>query len=119
MKKLAVVCCLLSLLLLSSCYDESISEMLIQCNRHQMQMFDDNRTAHECEKENFSEDFSYVISQMETSYTKKKFWCFLFLKDDFFKLKFKLVLSHKNFYVDAVSETKTKTANMQADLAAF
>lgn len=89
---------------LSLGYEESISDMLIQCNGYQSQVFDDNRTAHQCEKDNFSEDFSYVITTMETHYSKQKFLCFVFLKDDRFKLKFKLWFSHKNFVVDAVSD---------------
>lgn len=84
-------------------YEESISDMLVQCNSYQSQMFDDDRTTHHCEKENFGANFSYVITEMETRYSKKSFWCFLFLKDDFYKLKFKLWLSHRDYFVDAVS----------------
>lgn len=84
-------------------YQESLSDMLIQCNKYQSEFFSDNRTTHQCERENFSENFSYVISQMETHYSKKSFWCFLFLKEDYFKLKFKLWFSHKHYDVDAVS----------------
>lgn len=107
MPKLLVILVLFSLIFdesLSISYQESIGEMLIQCNSYQSQIFDDNRTSHQCEKENFSEDFSYVIETMETRYSKQKFLCFLFLKDDYFKLKFKLWFSHENFAVDAVSK---------------
>lgn len=85
-------------------YQETTNEMLIECNAYQSQIFADNRTKHQCEKDNFSEDFSYVIEPMETRYSKQKFLCFLFLKNEFYKLKFKLWFSHKNFVVDAVSE---------------
>jgi hypothetical protein len=106
MRGVVLVCCFLSLLVFSSgAFEETMSDMLIQCNKHQSQMFDNNRTFHECENDNFSEDFSYVIEPMLTRYAKKRFWCFLFLKDDFFKLKFKLWFSHKNYHIDAVSET--------------
>lgn len=84
-------------------YEEPISDMLIQCNSYQSQIFSENRTVHQCERDNFSEDYSYVIEPMQTRYSKQKFLCFLFLKNEFSKLKFKLWLSHKNFDVDAVS----------------
>lgn len=88
---------------LCNVYEESIGDMLIQCNSHQSEVFADNRTAHLCEKDNFSEDYSYIISLMETRYSKKKFLCFVFLKDEIFKLKFKFWFSHSKFTVDAVS----------------
>lgn len=84
-------------------YEETMSDMLIQCNAYQSEIFE-NRTAHQCEKDNFNEDYSYVITPMETRYSKQKFLCFLFLKDDFFKLKFKFWFSHRNYAVEAVSD---------------
>ena len=89
-------------------YEESISEMLIQCNSYQYEIFSENRTVHQCERDNFSEDYSYVIEPMQTRYSKQKFLCFLFLKNDFSKIKFKLWFSHKNYDVDAVSIKTTK-----------
>lgn len=80
--------------------------MLVQCNAYQSEVFSDNRTKHQCEKDNFSENFSYVISGLETHYSKQNFWCFVFFKDDFFKLKFKLWFSHANYTVNAVSAFK-------------
>jgi hypothetical protein len=106
MSKLIFIFLFLTFLLdqcFSHLYQESISEMLIQCNTYQSEIFADNRVNHQCEKDNFSEDFSYVIEPMETRYSKQKFLCFLFLKDELFKLKFKLWFSHRNFAVDAVS----------------
>lgn len=85
-------------------YEETMSDMLIQCNAYQSEIFADNRTVHQCEKDNYNEDYSYVITPMETRYSKQKFLCFLFLKDDFFKLKFKFWFSHRNYAVDAVSD---------------
>lgn len=84
-------------------YEESISEMLIQCNSYQSEIFAENRTVHQCEKDNFNEIFSYVIEPMQTRYSKQRFLCFIFLKDESHKVKFRLWLSHKNFDVDAVS----------------
>lgn len=84
-------------------FSESTLDMLTQCNRYQTEMFADNRTTHSCETENYSESFSYVIEKLQTRYSKQHFWCFLFLKDEYFKLKFKLWFSHKDFIVDAVS----------------
>lgn len=83
-------------------YQESMSEMLIQCNSYQSEIFSENRTTHQCERENFNEQFSYVIQPMQTRYSRQKFLCFLFLKDESYKLKFRLWLSHKNYDVDAV-----------------
>lgn len=91
---------------LSLAYEESISDMLIQCNAYQSEVFSNDRIAHQCESDNFSEDYSYVIKTMEAHYSKQKFLCFVFLKDDYFKLKFKLWFSHKNFVVDAVRKFK-------------
>lgn len=97
---------------LSIDYQESTDDMLIQCNSYLSQIFDDNRTSHQCEKDNFSEDFSYVIETLETHYSKQRFLCFLFLKDDYFKLKFKLWFSHENFAVDAVSKMRSSARNL-------
>lgn len=87
----------------SQTFEESISDMLVQCNQYQSEIFSKNRTKHQCERENFSEKLSYVITELETEYSKQAFWCFLFLKNDPEKIKFKLWFSHKNYLVDAVS----------------
>ena len=98
-----VLLLLLAIESLSCSYEESTEDMLIHCNNYQIEMFNDNRTEHQCEKENFSEDLTYVITELETDYSRQSFWCFVFLKSDSVKLKFKLWFSHKNFMVDAVS----------------
>lgn len=87
----------------SQVFEESISDMLVTCNQYQSEVFSKNRTGNQCEKENFSEKLSYVITELETEYSKQAFWCFLFLKNDPEKTKFKLWFSHKNYRVDAVS----------------
>lgn len=87
----------------SEAYEEFISDMLVQCNQYQSEMFSKNRTGNQCERENFSEKLSYTITELETEYSKQTFWCFLFLKNDPEKIKFKLWFSHKNYLVDAVS----------------
>lgn len=89
-------------------FEESISDMLIQCNQYQSQIFSKNRTENQCERDNFSEKLSYVITELETEYSKQTFWCFLFLKNDAEKVKFKLWFSHKNYLVDAVSSLNRK-----------
>lgn len=98
-------------------YEESISDMLMKCNEYQSEVFSDNRTAHQCEKDNFSEQFSYVIQEMETHYSKKKFLCFVFFKENLFKLKFKIWFSHKNFAVDAVSRNKVQRKQIKIAVA--
>lgn len=84
-------------------YEESIGEMLSQCTLHQHNVQQANRTKHLCEKPDFDDDFSYFITPMETKYSRRKFLCFLFFKDEYFKLKFKLWFSHANYSVNAVS----------------
>lgn len=84
-------------------YEESIGEMLSQCTLFQREVQQVNRTKHLCEKPDFEDDFSYFITPMETKYSRRKFLCFLFFKDEYFKLKFKLWFSHANYSVNAVS----------------
>lgn len=85
-------------------YEESIGEMLSQCNLYQREVFQANRTKHLCEKSDADDDFSYYITEIKTRYSQAKFLCLLFFKDEHFKLKFKFWFSHANFSVNAVSE---------------
>lgn len=85
-------------------FEESQDDMLIQCNMHQTEIFAANRTVHECENNNYNEHYSFIITDMVTHYSKQKFLCFLFIKSETFKLKFKFWFSHKNYKVNAVSE---------------
>ena len=87
----------------ASVYEESISEMLVQCNGYQEQAVLKNRTVHDCEKEDPDGDFSYFITPMVTRYSEHQFLCVLFFKDEQSKLDFKLLFSHGNYKVDAVS----------------
>lgn len=84
-------------------YDESIGEMLSQCNLYQHEVSKVSRVKHLCEKPDFDDDFSYFIEPMECEFSKRKFLCFLFFKDEYFKLRFKLWFSHSNYSVNAVS----------------
>lgn len=84
-------------------YEESISEILVQCNKYQHTLHFKNRTVHDCEKEDPDDDYSYFITPMETRYSKQQFLCVLFFKDEFTTLDFKLLFSHKNYKIDAVS----------------
>lgn len=87
-------------------YEEILSEMLIQCNAYQTVLKNQanikNRTAHDCEKEDPDGDFSYVIETMQTRYSKRKFLCAIFFKDDHTKLNLRLLFSHSQFQIDAV-----------------
>jgi hypothetical protein len=89
-------------------YEESISEMLVQCNSYQDQALLKNRTVHDCEKEDPDGDFSYYITPMVTRYSKRQFLCVLFFKDEYSKLDFKLLFSHGQFQIDAVSNKHSK-----------
>lgn len=84
-------------------YEESISEMLIQCNGYQRQATLKNRTIHACEKEDPDGDFSYFITPMKTHYSQREFLCVLFFKDEHSKLDFELLFSHAKYQIDAVS----------------
>lgn len=84
-------------------YEDSISEMLSQCNIYQHEVNGANRTKHLCEK-SVDDDYSYFITPLESRHDGRKFWCFLFFKDEFFKLKFKFWFSHSNYSVNAVSD---------------
>lgn len=84
-------------------YDESIGEMLSQCNLYQHEVSKISRVKHLCEKSDLDDDFSYFIEPMESEFGKRKFLCFLFFKDEHFKLRFKLWFSHSNYSVNAVS----------------
>lgn len=81
-------------------YEDSISDMLAQCFEYQKKIFEDTRPIHECEKENFSENFSYIIQPMISRYSKQKFHCFHILKDSSVQVKFKIWFSHKNLKID-------------------
>lgn len=83
-------------------YEESISDMLIQCNSYQNEVLFKNRTAHVCEKEDPDGDFSYYITPMKNRYSKREFLCVLFFKDEFSKLDFNLLFSHSQYKIDAV-----------------
>lgn len=87
----------------ASVYEETISEMLIQCNSYQNQVMYKNRTVHDCEREDPDGDYSYYITPMTTRYSKRKFLCVLFFKDEYSKIDFKLLFSHGQYKVDAVS----------------
>lgn len=84
-------------------YEETLNEMLLQCNIHQNEVRQEDRVRHICEKPDFDDDFSYFISPLETQFSKRKFLCLSFFKDDQLKLKFKLWFSHSNYTVNAVS----------------
>lgn len=90
----------------AAAYEESIGDMLSQCNLHQNDVFEANRTKNLCEKPDADDDFSYYITEMKTRYSQVKFLCFLFFKDENFKLKFKFWFSHANYFVNAVSANK-------------
>lgn len=82
-------------------YDESLTDMLTQCLHYQEKVFDASRQQHECERENFQGNFSYIIQSMTTRYSKQKFHCFHFLKSaPTTQLKFKIWFSHKNIKLD-------------------
>lgn len=83
-------------------YEESISDLLVQCNSYQKQINFKNRTAHSCEKEDPDGDFRYFITPMKTDYSKRDFLCVLFFKNSYSKLNFKFLFTHPNFTVDAV-----------------
>lgn len=84
-------------------YEESISEMLIQCNSFQDQTMLKNRTVHHCEKQDPDGDFSYYITPMLTRYSEREFLCVLFFKDEFARLDFKILFTHGKYKIDAVS----------------
>lgn len=84
-------------------YEESIIQLLVECNAYQDQVHFKNRTVHACEKEDPDEDYSYYITPMITQYTKREFLCILFFKNDDVQLDFKLLFSHAKFDIDAVS----------------
>lgn len=110
MKSLVLSCFLLVIPALSfaSFYEESIDDMLAQCNQQQHQVLEKNRTRHLCEKPNIDDDFSYYITNLQARFSGKKFWCFLFFKDENYKLKFKFWFSHSDYRVNAVSEDSIK-----------
>lgn len=86
-------------------YEESMSEMMTQCLQQEKEMFRNNRDIpHECEKDNFNSNFSYIVQTMTTRYSKQKFHCFLFLKTDSTAMRFKIWFSHKNYKLDGVSK---------------
>lgn len=83
-------------------YEESISDLLVQCNSYQRQTSFKNRTAHSCEKEDPDGDFRYFITPMKADYSKRDFLCVLFFKNGYSRLNFRLLFTHQNFTVDAV-----------------
>lgn len=83
-------------------YEESTGELLSQC-RLNREVHSVNRSRHLCEKPDVDEDFSYSITEMEARYSNQKFWCFSFVKEESFKLRFKFWFSHANYSVNAVS----------------
>lgn len=85
---------------ISQNYEDSMSDMLTQCLQYQEKIFDDTRPIHECEKENFRENSSYIIQPMTSRYSKQKFHCFHFLKESSVQVKFKIWFSHKNLKID-------------------
>lgn len=88
-------------------YEESISDLLVQCNSYQKQTSFKNRTAHSCEKEDPDGDFSYFITPMKTDYSKRDFLCVLFFKNSYSRLNFRLLFTHSNFTVDAVRNSES------------
>lgn len=109
MKSLVILCFLLVIptFSIASVYEESSDDMLLQCNQHQHRVLEKNRTRHLCEKPDVDDDFSYYITSLKTRFSGKKFWCFLFFKDENYKLKFKFWFSHSNYSVNAVSEVES------------
>lgn len=106
MKAFQILIAILAISLHKSCllaYEESISDMLIQCNSYQKQVMFKNRTAHSCEKPDPDGDYSYYITPMETHYSKRQFLCVLFFKDELSKLDFKLLFSHGQYTIDGVT----------------
>lgn len=88
---------------ISVLYEETLNDKLVQCNMYRSNAFSANRTKHQCEKDNYGGNFSYVITELKSHYSNQTFWCFIFIKEDYFKLKFKLWLSHRDYHVNAVS----------------
>lgn len=83
-------------------YEESINDLLVECNAYQSKVHFNNRTAHPCEKEDPDGDFRYFIQPMKTRYSKRDYLCVLFFKNEFSSLDFNLLFSHAQFAVDAV-----------------
>lgn len=82
-------------------YEESLSDMLTQCLQFQEKIFEPSRQKHECEKDNFSGNFTYIIQSMTTRFSRQKFHCFHFLKNSATtQLKFKIWFSHKQIKID-------------------
>lgn len=94
------------ILIAKSQYEESIGDLLIECNAYQSKVHFKNRTTHPCEKEDPDGDFRYFIEPMKTRYSNRDFLCVLFFKNEFSQLKFKLLFSHAQFAIDAVSKSK-------------
>lgn len=103
MQVLALLFAVFPLTVHSLDFEESIGDMLSQCNLYQHEASRANRAKHLCEKPDLDDDFTYLITPMETELGRRKFWCFLFMKDEYFKLRFKLWFSHSNYTVNAVS----------------
>jgi hypothetical protein len=92
-------------------YEESFDDMLIQCNNYQQELYENSpRVAHECEKEDPDEDFSYYITAMITKYGKLNFLCVLLFKAEDFKLDLKLLFSHENYTINSVREHALNTS---------
>lgn len=83
-------------------YEESISDLLVDCNAYQSQLKFNNRTVHSCEKKDPEGDFSYHITPLTAKYSERIFLCVLFFKNDYTNLDFKLLFSHAQFNIDAV-----------------
>lgn len=103
---------LLQLLIVSVClgvslsltheYEESIDDLLVQCNAYQSQLESKNRTNHACEKKDPDREFSYHIMSMKAEFTKRDYLCALFFKTDYISLDFEFLFSHAQFNIDAV-----------------
>lgn len=112
MKVFQLLIFIFAIILQKSCslaYEESISDMLIQCNSYQKQVGFKNRTVHSCEKPDPDGDYSYYITPMETHYSKRQFLCVLFFRDESSKLDFKLLFSHGRYTIDAVKRCRNVT----------
>ena len=53
----------------SEIYEESIREMMFQCNIYQHEVSKENRPKHLCKKEDDDDDFSYYITTLESKFS--------------------------------------------------
>lgn len=82
-------------------YEESMNELMTMCNDYQSQVNFINRSAHACEKIDPDGDFSYYITSMTTQYSEREF---LFFKNDYTNVNFRLLFSPAQFEIVAVND---------------